>query len=118
MSLDVLGQITKSSSLPDDYNLGYKILLDKDDRAARMPLPQFEVGRPSEKEFHEVIKEFWFEVNHVGAYLKRRDLWSVKFRAWAAHNFLLRMVEWHVQADNGWCCSTPPIGKANGFMGS
>lgn len=62
-------------------------------------------------QFGEVIKEFWFEVYHVGVYLKRKDLWSVKFRSWAAHSFLLRMIEWHAQAENDWRCSTPPIGK-------
>ena len=113
LSLDVLDEIAQSSVLSDDYNLGYKILLDKDDRAARILPPQFEVKavKPSEQEFHEAIKEFWFEVYHVGVYLKRRDLWSVKFRSWAAHSFLLRMIEWHAQAENDWRCSTPPIGK-------
>jgi aminoglycoside 6-adenylyltransferase len=113
LSLDVLDEIVQSSDLPDDYNLGYKILLDKDDRAARMLSPQFEVKviKPSEQEFHQVVKEFWFEIYHVGVYLKREDLWSVKFRSWAAHSFLLRMMEWQAQAENDWCCSTPPIGK-------
>ncbi|MBA3603524.1 MAG: aminoglycoside 6-adenylyltransferase [Parachlamydiaceae bacterium] len=113
LSLDVLDQVARSSSLPDDYNLGYKILLDKEDRAARMLPPQFELKavKPSEEEFHEVIKEFWFEVYHVGVYLKRGDLWSVKFRSWAAQSFLLRMIEWHAQAENDWRDSTSPIGK-------
>lgn len=113
LSLDVLDQIAQSSSLPDDFNLGYKILLDKDDRAARMLPPQFEVKaiKPSEQEFHQVVKEFWFEIYHVGVYLKRGDLRSVKFRSWAAHSFLLRMIEWHVAAENDWRCSTPSIGK-------
>ncbi len=113
LSLDVLAEIAQSSALPDNYSLGYKILLDKDDRAARMLPPQFEVKaiKPPEQEFHEVIKEFWFEIYHIGVYLKRGDLWSVKFRSWAAHSFLLRMIEWHAQAENDWRCSTPPIGK-------
>lgn len=113
LSIDVLDQIAQSSSLPDDYHLGYKILLDKDNRVSEMLSPQFEVKaiKPSEQEFHEVVKEFWFEIYHVGVYLKRGDLWSVKFRSWAAHSFLLRMIEWHAQAKNDWCSSTPPIGK-------
>ncbi|MBA3602975.1 MAG: aminoglycoside 6-adenylyltransferase [Parachlamydiaceae bacterium] len=113
LSIDVLDQIMQSSSLPDDYNLGYKILLDKDNRAARMLLSQFDVNavKPSEQEFHEVVKEFWFEVYHVGIYLKRRDLWSVKFRSWATHSFLLRMIEWHAQSHNQWNQSMPPNGK-------
>src|SRR5262249_21743270 len=48
---------------------------------------------------------------HVGIYLKRGDLWSVKFRSWASHNFLLKMIEWHAEAENDWRCSIPPIGK-------
>lgn len=113
LSLDVLDQIAQSSSLPDDYNLGYKILLDKDDRASGILPPQFEIKaiKPAEQEFHEVVKEFWFEVYHVGVYLKRGDLWSVKFRSWAVNNFLLRMIEWNAEAGNDWCSSSPPIGK-------
>ncbi len=58
-----------------------------------------------------MVKEFWFEVYHAGIYLKRGDLWSVKFRSWSAHNFLLKMIEWHAEAENDWRCSNPPIGK-------
>jgi aminoglycoside 6-adenylyltransferase len=112
-SVDVLDQIAQNSSLPDEYHHGYKILLDKDHRASGMLPPQFGVKaiKPSEQEFQEVVKEFWFEVYHVGVYLKRGDLWSVKFRSWAAHNFLLKMIEWHAEAENDWCSSSPPIGK-------
>ncbi|MBA2369933.1 MAG: aminoglycoside 6-adenylyltransferase [Candidatus Protochlamydia sp.] len=113
LSIDVLDQIAQSRSLPEDYHLGYKILLDKDNKVSEMPPPQFEVKaiKPSEQEFHEVVKEFWFEIYHVGVYLKRGDLWSVKFRSWAAQSFLLKIIEWHAQAKNNWRSSTPPIGK-------
>ncbi len=108
-----MDEITQNRSLPDDYILGYKILLDKDHRTLGMVPPQYELEaiKPSEQEFHEVVKEFWFEVYHVGVYLKRGDLWSVKFRSWAAHCFFLRMLEWHAEAENNWHSSVPPIGK-------
>jgi aminoglycoside 6-adenylyltransferase len=113
LSIDVLVQITQNNSLSDDYHHGYKILLDKDHKTSAMFPSQFDVKalKPSEQEFQEVVKEFWFEVYHVGAYLKRGDLWSVKFRSWAAHSFLLKMIEWHGEAENDWCCSVPRIGK-------
>jgi aminoglycoside 6-adenylyltransferase len=113
LSIDILDQIVQGGSLPDDYHLGYKILLDKDHRTSEMFPPQCELKafKPSEQEFQEVVKEFWFEVYHVGVYLKRGDLWSVKFRSWAANSFLLKMIEWHAEAGNDWCCSVPPIGK-------
>jgi aminoglycoside 6-adenylyltransferase len=113
LSIDVLDEITQNSSLPDDYLLGYKILLDKDHRTSEMVPPQhdLEAIKPSEQEFHVVVKEFWFEIYHVGIYLKRGDLWSLKFRSWAAHSFLLRMLEWHAEAENDWYSSVPQTGK-------
>lgn len=113
LSVDALDQIAQNKSLPDDYNHGYNILLDKDQKTSGIIPPQFEVKaiKPSEQEFQELVKEFWFEVYHVGVYLKRGDLWSVKFRSWAAHSFLLKMIEWHAEAENDWCFSSPPIGK-------
>lgn len=113
LSVDTLDQIAQNRSLPDDYNHGYNILLDKDQKTSGIIPPQFKVKaiKPSEQEFQELVKEFWFEVYHVGVYLKREDLWSVKFRSWASHSFLLKMIEWHAEAENDWCFSSPPIGK-------
>lgn len=99
-----------------DYDISVFCAADvsyKDGRAARMLPPQFEIKaiKPSKQEFHEVVNEFWFEIYHIGVYLKRGDLWSVKFRSWAAHGFLLKMIEWHAEAKNDWHYSYPPIGK-------
>ena len=75
--------------------------------------PEFEVKsvKPTEEEFHRIIQEFWFEIYHTGIYLKRGDLWSVKFRSWAACSFLLQMMEWNAQAKTHWQFSSPSNGK-------
>jgi aminoglycoside 6-adenylyltransferase len=112
-SLDGLDRMVKGH-LPDEYNRGYQILLDKDNLTQSFPKPNYKEPRaqkPSKREFLETIEEFWFEAYHVGIYLKREDLWSVKFRSAAMHVFLLRMIEWGAQADNGWQQTVPPIGK-------
>lgn len=113
LTIDILDEIARSNPLPDEYNTGYKVLLDKENATVDMIQPQFEIKatKPSEQEFLDVIKEFWFEAYHIAVYLKRGDLWSVKFRSWAAHTFLLRMIEWHAQAENNWSYSTPSLGK-------
>ncbi|MDE3046301.1 MAG: aminoglycoside 6-adenylyltransferase, partial [Verrucomicrobiota bacterium] len=68
--------------------------------------------KPSEQEFQRVINEFWFEVHHVAKYLKREDLWSVKFRSGSIYdNFLLKMIEWNEQAKRNWESQLPPLGK-------
>lgn len=113
LSLNCLDRMVKGY-LPDEYNRGYQILLDKDNLTQSFPKPNYKepmAQKPSKREFLETIEEFWFEAYHVGIYLKREDLWSVKFRSAAMHVFLLRMIEWGAQADNGWHQTVPPIGK-------
>lgn len=112
-SLDCLDRMSKGS-FPDEYNRGYQILLDKDGLTRTLPKPNYKEPRakkPSEREFLETVEEFWFEAYHVAIYLKRKDLWSVKFRSTAMHTFLLRMIEWESEAENSWHQSVPPHGK-------
>ena len=44
-------------------------------------------------------------------YLKRNDLWSVKFRANAMHEFLLQMIQWHAETQKNWKEKSEPLGK-------
>jgi aminoglycoside 6-adenylyltransferase len=82
---------------------GYRVLLDKEDVSAQIKnvLPD-ETRVPNEEEFVSVCKEFWFEAYHVAKYLKRNELWLVKFRDWSAKTFLLRMIEWNEQGRHNW----------------
>lgn len=48
----------------------------------------------------------------MAKYLKRKDLWSVKFRSgFINDHFLLKMIEWNEQAKRNWETKVPPIGK-------
>ncbi len=71
----------------------------------------FKGKRPSSDEFEECISHFWFEAYHVGTYLKRGDLWSVKFRDWECKKCLINMIEWYENARQNWEVTTSPIGK-------
>lgn len=101
--------------LPDALNMGYEVLVDKDRLANKLPLPKFEgfrESRPSEEEFHRLIKEFWFEIYHVAKYLRRQDLWSVQFRlSGIHHNFLVKMICWNEASKHNWNYRTNKIGK-------
>lgn len=89
----------------------YQVLIDKDGMAQNLYKPLIP-KKPSEEEFQSVQKEFWFEAYHVAKYLKREDLWLVKFRAGAVNEFLLKMIEWHAQAQRGWNFNPPHHGKS------
>jgi len=99
------------SSLPSEY----RIILDKDE-IAQKPQPRiksYHTNKPTELEFLNVIKEFWFEAYHVAVYLKRGDLWSAKVRSEGIRqNFLLKMIEWDELSRHDWNYAIPPMGKS------
>jgi len=114
LTVDALKGIVNARPLPEDYDLGYRVLLDKSRATSGMMAPSFEAyrgGRPMEREFLDCINEFWFEGYHVAKYLKRRDLWAVKFRDWSTKEHLMKMIQWHEKAKHSWDYRTHPLGK-------
>jgi len=98
--------IVSRLSQSDFYDTGYKVLLDKDKLFENLrkitPTPRIK-EKPSEEEFIHVVKEYWFEAYHVAKYLKREDLWLVKFRDYGSVKYyLLEMMEWYMLAKNNW----------------
>lgn len=109
-TLETLSEIIKEKPLPAEFNRGYKILLDKDKIAEKMPQGTYDSDHgslPTNEEFQTVVKEFWFEIYHVAKYLKRGDLWSAKFRDWGLkEEFLLKMIRWSKRSQ-----APHPLGK-------
>jgi len=101
--------------LPDAFNMGYEVLVDKDHLATKLPSPEFAGFRetkPSKEDFNHLIEEFWFEVYHVAKYLYRQDLWSMQFRfSGIFHNILIKMICWNEAAKHSWNYSTHSNGK-------
>ncbi len=99
-------------TLPDEYQRGYKVLLDKDGIASQLPAPAYKARpkqKPSEAEFVNAVNVFWFELFHLVKYLHRGELWCVKFRF--PQRRLLQMIEWHAQALHNWDYDTWMVGK-------
>jgi aminoglycoside 6-adenylyltransferase len=92
-----------------------EILVDKDGVVdSTIVFPQKDHHPPTAEEFFAVVNNFWFEVYHVAKYLKRGDLWLVKFRDWATKEFLLPMLEWTAKSRQGWDYDTRYMGKHMG----
>ena len=98
---DLLEDMAAAGMLSPLYERGYRVLLDRDGLAARLPesgLRPPARSLPTEAEFRAAVEEFWFEASHVPKLLKRNELWVVKQRDWTMKELLLRMVEWHALA--------------------
>ena len=108
-----LSDMARSGVLPPLYERGYRVLIDKDRLAARLPRAPLRPPMtlpPSPEEFTKVIREFWFEVFHVSKYLKREDLWAAKTRDWQVMQQLLPMLVWYEKSLHGWDYETEPSG--------
>lgn len=114
--IEALIELSNAKSLPSDYDAGYKVLLDKGGLTEAIAKPSFQAflpPKPSQEEFERVVQEFWFEAYHVAKYLKREDLWRVKFREWEMKDpFLITMLRWHSGAKHGWNIKTHAQGKS------
>ena len=95
------------------YERGYRVLVDKDGMAGRLPAASLKPSAsvpPTEEAFTNIVREFWFEIYHVAKYLKRGDLWAVKYRDWMTKELLLTMLGWNERALHGWDRQTEHLG--------
>lgn len=109
-----LEYLTQCAVLPVDFNLGYRVLLDKNNvtkdlKQATYVYPM--VPKPSFETFDRLIKNFFFETFKGAKALCRNDLWHVKLRDWTTKEYLLTMIEWHAKVHKEWNYDTNCAGK-------
>lgn len=114
--LELLERIAASASLPDQLDVGYRVLLDKDQRTAGWQPPSYQAhipARPTEAEYQALVEEFWWVTTYVAKSLWRDDL---IFAKWVLdHDLKLeamrRMLEWHIEIDENWSVKPGVYGR-------
>jgi aminoglycoside 6-adenylyltransferase len=104
-STDELEVMVEMATLNEVYQRGYYPLVDKDGMASRLPPCPFKspaYPQPSAEEFQATIHLFWYGVVSTAKAIRRRDLWSVKMSDQILKRDLLKILEWHARAINGW----------------
>lgn len=93
-------------SLPEHYDIGYTVLLDKDGLAASLTPPTYQAfihKVPPEAEYHRVINSFWWNSTYVSKYLWRDDLMAAMLMHHGLIQDALRvMLEWSIEIQRGW----------------
>jgi aminoglycoside 6-adenylyltransferase len=112
----VLSRIAQEKSLPDELDVGYKVLLDKDDLADGLVSPTYGAhipSRPSETDYLELIENAFHEATYVVKHLWRDELLPAKYSLDYAlkQRNLRRMLEWHMEIDAGWAVKPGAYGK-------
>lgn len=103
--LEKLSEFAKS--LPDGYDIGYTVLLDKDGLTASLKPPTHRAyipTIPTETEYARVVNGFWWNSTYVSKYLWRDDLMAAKrmLDNGSIHDELRTMLEWSVEIERGW----------------
>ncbi|HYP38895.1 MAG TPA: aminoglycoside 6-adenylyltransferase [Chloroflexia bacterium] len=114
--VELLGRIAASSSLPDQFHVVYRVLLDKDQRTAGWKPPSYQAhipARPAEAEYRALIEEFWWGTTYVAKSLWRDDL---VFAKWVLDQDLKletmrRMLEWRIEIEHDWSVKPGVYGR-------
>jgi aminoglycoside 6-adenylyltransferase len=113
---DLLERVAAAAELPDDLDVGYRVLLDKDGRTPGWSPPTFRAhvpAKPTDAEYGELIDEFWWSATYVAKALWRGDLVFARFVL--DYDLKLgavrRVLEWRIELDHGWSLRPGAYGR-------
>ena len=103
----LLDKIAASSVLPDDLDVGYRVLVDKDGQTASWQAPTYRAhipSKPTESEYEALVQEFWWDTTYVAKSLWRGELFFAKFMLDYDTKFvaLRRFLEWKLELTHDW----------------
>ena len=110
-------QITESCQIElHDYDNGYRVLVDKEDMTRFLKAPTytvFNIKKPSNDEFEELINEFWWDATYVPKQLWRNELPFAKYMldSLLRCNYLHQLIGWYIGAQYDWAVNPGVHGK-------
>ena len=116
LQADWLRQVAAAPSLPDELDVGYRVLLDKDGLTAGLQPPSYRAHiptPPTEAEYLELIEVFFHEATYVAKALWRGDLLPAKhcLDHMMKGEMLRVALEWLVEIEHDWSLKPGAIGK-------
>jgi aminoglycoside 6-adenylyltransferase len=98
---------TQAAVLPEDWDVGYKVLVDKDNVTQSLKPPTYQsimIKKPSEQRFQQLINDFWWDTTYVAKCLKRDEIFYAKFMSENVirTDYLVSLLEWYIADENGW----------------
>jgi aminoglycoside 6-adenylyltransferase len=114
--IEILQQVIEESELPQDLDIGYEVLLDKDGITQGMKPPSYRAyipPPPTEADYHELIEILFHEATYVAKHLWRGDLMAAKYNLDHVMKLKkLRMIlEWSVEIDHNWSLKMGAYGR-------
>ncbi|MBA3562177.1 MAG: aminoglycoside 6-adenylyltransferase [Actinobacteria bacterium] len=103
----LLDRVSAEAALPEDLDVGYRVLLDKDGQTSSWQAPTYKAHiptKPTEAEYRALVEEFWWDTTYVAKSLWRGEIFFAKFMLDYDAKFvaLRRFLEWRIEIDHYW----------------
>lgn len=114
--LELMERVVERQVSTDLLDWGYRVLLDKDGLAARLPTPTRTAHippKPTEKEYQTLVETFWWESTYAAKCLWRDELTFAKYNLEVTMKFemLFPMLEWRIEIDRDWSWKPGLLGR-------
>lgn len=111
----VLRQMLEAPSCPKELDLGYRVLVDKDNLTRTLPLPTNQAYLPTvptQNDFRELIEEFWWDATYVPKYLWRGELFTARItHEDLRFRHLFQMLDWWLGCKYDWSVGSGRAGR-------
>ena len=112
----LLERVAEAEALPEELDVGYQVLLDKDGRTSGWAAPTKRAhipAPPTEAEYRAIIEEFWWDTSYVAKALWRGEVVFAKFALDydAKIVALRRVLEWRIELDHDWSLRPGAYGR-------
>jgi aminoglycoside 6-adenylyltransferase len=114
--VELLQRVVAEPQLPDEFDAGYLVILDKDQLTDRLKPPSYKAyipTPPTEAEYQEAVEVFFLEAAYVAKFLWRDDLMAAKhiLDSMMKQEHLRPMLEWRSEIDYQWSVKPGPYGR-------
>ena len=114
--LDVLSELVSAPDLPEFYDIGYEVILDKEGITGGLAAPThtaFRTKEPTESEYEELVYHFWWNVTYVAKYLYRDELFFAKYMLddGMHHKYLQTALAWYIGMEKDWKSNPGACGR-------
>lgn len=104
------------NELPEDWDIGYKVLIDKDGLTQNLKKPSYEVSiikKPTQEKFSQLLNDFWWDTTYVAKCLARDELFYAKFMSEnnIRNGYLITLLEWYIASEHDWKITTNKFGR-------
>jgi aminoglycoside 6-adenylyltransferase len=107
---------TAKPELPEDWDVGYKVLIDKDHLTDNMLAPTYAVTlvrKPDNATFQTKILDYWWDMQCVAKCLLRDELFYAKYVSEEVMRVgnLQKILEWYIGMQHNWQITTNKKGR-------